>query len=591
MPAGICISRLVDGYFFDANDRFLELTGFTSEELLGHTALELNCWHDWQDRESLISRLRKDGTVHDFHTRLRLKSGDVIDAIVNAEKIDFSGECCILAITQDVTSQKRAEARLRESEERFRQLVEASALLVWTTDANGIPQEESPTWQAFTGQSVKRWFESIHPDDQEQVAAALHKAVETRTPFESESRVRHHTGGYRWFACRSAPVIHHDGRVKLWVGMSMDITSRKTAEEALHRYELLAGHSRDIILFMRRQDGRLLEANQAATLAYGYDRDEILALTIHDLRAAETHELTKAQLTEADERGILFESRHRRKDGSVFPVEVSSRGATIGETRTLISVIRDISERKKHEDDLLHAQIQLAHMARFLTVGEMVASIAHEVNKPIYTIANYAKACGTVLAKDAPNLDDLRDWCREIAVAASRTGAIITRLLKFTQRTESAHEPAELHAILNEAVALVESEVRTTFAEIHRQFSDAESMVEGDRIQIQQVVVNLLQNACQALAMQPLKGRQLTVSTVAAENCMQVTVADNGPGIADGAHAKLFTPFFTTKSDGIGMGLAISKSIVEAHGGRIWATSNNGEGAAFHFTIPKARIT
>ncbi|MEI8376759.1 MAG: ATP-binding protein [Planctomycetota bacterium] len=256
--------------------------------------------------------------------------------------------------------------------------------------------------------------------------------------------------------------------------------------------------------------------------------------------------------------------------------------------QAVIDVVRDISERKKQEADLQRAQLQLAHMARYLTVGEMVASIAHEVNKPIYTITNYAKACSTVLAKETPDLNDLRDWCHEIAVAASRTGAIITRLLKFTQRTEPARTPSEFHGILNEAIALAESETCCVFVIVRKEFIDAEVMVEVDRIQILQVVVNLLQNACQALAMQPLKDRYLTIRTAHAGECIEVTVTDNGPGFSTAAASMLFTPFFTTKPDGVGMGLAISKSIVEAHGGRIWATSNSGEGAAFHFTIPKA---
>ena len=256
--------------------------------------------------------------------------------------------------------------------------------------------------------------------------------------------------------------------------------------------------------------------------------------------------------------------------------------------QAVIDVVRDISERKKQDADLQRAQLQLAHMARYLTVGEMVASIAHEVNKPIYTIANYAKACSTVLAKETPDLNDLRDWCHEIAVAASRTGAIITRLLKFTQRTEPARNPSEFHGILNEAIALAESETGCVFVIVRKEFIDAEVLVEVDRIQILQVVVNLLQNACQALAMQPLKDRYLTIRTAHAGECIEVTVTDNGPGFSTAAASKLFTPFFTTKPDGVGMGLAISKSIVEAHGGQIWATSKSGEGATFHFTIPKA---
>jgi two-component system sensor kinase FixL len=227
-------------------------------------------------------------------------------------------------------------------------------------------------------------------------------------------------------------------------------------------------------------------------------------------------------------------------------------------------------------------------MARLSTIGEMVASIAHEVNKPVYSIANYAKACSTILANDAPSLGDLRDWCREIAVAASRTGAIMARLLNFARRTEPERRPFELHGILHEAIALADSQIGSDFVVVQKEFIDADVFLEVDRIQIQQVVVNLLQNACQALAMRPTADRRVTIGTADHADVIEISVTDNGPGFANATATRLFEPFFTTRPEGSGMGLAISKSIIEAHGGRVWATSNPGAGAAFHFTIPKS---
>ena len=175
---------------------------------------------------------------------------------------------------------------------------------------------------------------------------------------------------------QSVPVRDAEGNLTGIRSAIVDITERKQAEEALQRYELLARHSRDIILFMRRGDGRILEANAAATRAYGYTHEELLARSIHDLRAPETQELTADQMAEADDQGMLFETFHRRKDGSTFPVEVSSQGATIGATRTLISVVRDITERRRAEEALLRAKE--AWERTFASVPDLIAILDNQ---------------------------------------------------------------------------------------------------------------------------------------------------------------------------------------------------------------------
>jgi two-component system sensor kinase FixL len=164
----------------------------------------------------------------------------------------------------------------------------------------------------------------------------------------------------------------------------------------------------------------------------------------------------------------------------------------------------------------------------------------------------------------------------------------MARLLNFARRTEPERRPFELHGILHEAIALADSQIGSDFVVVQKEFIDADVFLEVDRIQIQQVVVNLLQNACQALAMRPTADRRVTIGTADHADVIEISVTDNGPGFANATATRLFEPFFTTRPEGSGMGLAISKSIIEAHGGRVWATSNPGAGAAFHFTIPKS---
>ena len=248
-------------------------------------------------------------------------------------------------------------AAIKQREERYRSYIEVTGQLGWTTNAEGLVEEDIPSWRGYTGQSEEEvrgwgWSNALHPDDREHATQVWRNAIAARTNYEVEYRVRRFDGVYRHFLARGVPIVMPDGTIQEWVGTCIDITERKQTEEALRRFELLSEHSRDIILFMRLEDGRILEANVAAMQAYGYSRDELLALTIQDLRARDTQDLTSDQMNRANTGGILFETVHMRKDGSTFPVEVSSQGATIGDVRTLVSIVRDITERKQAEEEI-----------------------------------------------------------------------------------------------------------------------------------------------------------------------------------------------------------------------------------------------
>jgi PAS domain S-box-containing protein len=266
------------------------------------------------------------------------------------------------ALVNDITERKQAEEALRESEQRLRAIIDNANGIVWIKDLDGRflivnryhegilgrPQEQ------VVGRTV---FDLWPPDLAEEYADNDRQVLESGEPVEFEEAALLGDGRHT-YASVKFPLRDSNGRIYALGAICTDITQHKRAEEALHRYELLASHSRDIILFMRHSDGQILEANTAATQAYGYSREELLGLSIHHLRAPETQALTADQMAEADARGILFETVHRRKDGSTFPVEVSLQGATIGGTYTLISMVRDITERKQAE-----AEVQM--LARF----------------------------------------------------------------------------------------------------------------------------------------------------------------------------------------------------------------------------------
>jgi PAS domain S-box-containing protein len=370
-PDAILISRVSDGKLVEVNEGFSRLSGYSPEEALTSSSINLNMWANPQDREACIAALQKDRSIRDYEYDFRVKSGEILHCLYSGEIIQLDGEAHILSVVRDITERRKIEEAIRKSENRYRSYIEVTGQLGWTTNPDGEVEEDIPSWRKFTGQSEEEvkgwgWSKALHLDDLEHATQVWKNAVSARSNYEVEYRVRRYDGVYRHFLARGVPVHKGSGEILEWVGACIDITERKQAEEALRRFELLSDNSRDIILFMRRDDGRILEANVAAMQAYEYSRDELLALTIQDLRAPDTRGLTAKQMAQADAGGILFETVHLRKDGNTFPVEVSSQGASIGGIRTLVSIVRDITERKRVEETLQQAVENLDKRTREL---------------------------------------------------------------------------------------------------------------------------------------------------------------------------------------------------------------------------------
>ncbi|MHC1728928.1 MAG: PocR ligand-binding domain-containing protein [Syntrophobacteraceae bacterium] len=372
--------------------------------------------------------------------------------------------------------------------------------------------------------------------------------------------------------------------------------------EALRRYQLIAGNSRDIILFMRRSDGQILEANAAASMAYGYDHEQLLAMTIHELRTPDFVGLTMKQMDQADRRGLLFEAVHKRRDGSTFPVEISSRGATIGDTRTLVSVVRDITERKQMEEELrksrdeleAHVRERTAELRETLTRLELVnqelqdfAFIAsHDLQEPLRKIRAFGDR---IRARCADRLDETgKDYLVRMENAANRMQQLIRDLLKYS-RVAVRTEPFQricLKTIADEVLQIFEFQLNEKGGRI-----EIENLpeIEADSTQMKQLFQNLIGNALKFH-----RGDQKPVVRVYGveekDHCC-IQVEDNGIGFEESYLDRIFIPFQRLHArneeyEGTGMGLAICRKIVERHGGRITATSSPGAGTKFIVTLP-----
>ena len=340
------------------------------------------------------------------------------------------------------------------------------------------------------------------------------------------------------------------------------------------------------------EQGIIIDVNRCACESLGYTRQELLGMNPMAFHL----DSDRAQMESVAERAVAGETavdthRHRRKDGSMFPVEVHTNLVSYGGRRFLLKVARDISDRVRAEeqrDRLRELEADLAHINRVSMLGELTASIAHEVNQPLAGVVSNAGASLRWLAGDPPNLERAREAASRIVRDGKRAGEIIARIRALTRRAATPQEKLDLNQTIEEVLALVGDEAKRRSAIIHTQFADDLAPVAGDRVQLQQVVLNLVMNGIEAMSSVGERARELVITTRNLDpDQVQVTVDDSGTGLDPNAMDKIFDPFYTTKPGGMGMGLSISRSILQAHGGRLWATAKDGPGTMFHFTLPK----
>lgn len=280
----------------------------------------------------------------------------------------------------------------------------------------------------------------------------------------------------------------------------------------------------------------------------------------------------------------------QRKDGSTFPMELAVGEARVGDNRFFTGFIRDLTERRAQERRLQELQSELVHVSRLTAMGEMASSLAHELNQPLSAIASYMKGSVTLLEGPAPDLDKLRGALDRAGDQALRAGDIIKRLREFVAKGETEHALEDPATLMQEASALALVGVKDHDVHVDLRLARNVGQVVVDRIQIQQVALNLIRNAIDAMADAPR--RRLEIRVEAEDAAMiRISVADSGPGLEPQVRDRLFQPFVTTKATGMGVGLSICRTIVESHGGRIWAEDNKDGGAVFSFTLPRAQET
>ncbi|MCX5519058.1 PAS domain S-box protein [Kaistia defluvii] len=342
--------------------------------------------------------------------------------------------------------------------------------------------------------------------------------------------------------------------------------------------------------------GLVQSFSAAAQRMFGYTAAEILGRNVKLLMPSsyrEQHDGYLERYRKTGERRIIGIGRivvGERKDGSTFPMELAIGEMHSGEQRFFTGFVRDLSERQETEARLQELQSELVHISRVTAMGEIASTLAHELNQPLSAVANYLRGSRRLLENATPeNIPKVRAALESAADQALRAGEIIRRLRDFLARGETEKRVESLARLIEEASALALVGAKEKGIRIRFELAPDVDLLFGDRVQIQQVLVNLMRNAIDA--MEEGGGRDLVISSeVEAGDMIRVKVSDRGTGIAPEVMARLFQPFLTTKQNGMGVGLSICRTIVEAHGGRIWAEGNPGGGTVFNFTVPAVRI-
>lgn len=432
--------------------------------------------------------------------------------------------------------------------------------------------------------------------DRNRTALALQRSVETGCNFDIQYKITKKSDTSHWVRMLGAVVNDAAGNPARLSGIVLDIDNEKRIEEALRIRE---NHFRSILdtvtdaMVVIDRHGIMQFFSSAAERQFGYTEPEAIGKNVSILMPepdSGRHDGYLARYLSTGDRRIIGIGRivtGKRKDGTTFPMHL-----TIGEMQSagepyFTGFVRDLTEHQQTQARLQELQSELVHVSRLTAMGEMASALAHELNQPLSAISNYMKGSRRLMANPALNAPQIEAALDKAAEQAIRAGQIIRRLRNFVSREESEKRVESLSKLIEEAGALGLTGAREQGVLLRFNLDPACDLVLADRVQIQQVLVNLFRNALEAMTNS--SRRELIVSnTKAADDMVEITVSDTGHGFGD-VTPKLFQPFFTTKETGMGVGLSISRTIIDAHGGRMLAETNTTGGATFRFTLPAAQ--
>jgi two-component system, LuxR family, sensor kinase FixL len=437
----------------------------------------------------------------------------------------------------------------------------------------------------------------LEPADRERADQAFKRVAENGGNLDVSFKLGGSAGSGHWIRTRGSLIRDDAGTPRHISGIVLEIDEEKKLEDALRMRE---SHLRSILdtvpdaMIVINGFGIVQFFSTAAERMFGYSEREAIGMNVSELMPMPDrarHDGYLARYRSTGERHIIGIGRivtGKRRDGTTFPMHLSIGEMRSGGAPYFTGFVRDLTEHQQTQARLQELQSELVHISRLTAMGEMASALAHELNQPLAAISNYMKGSRRLLGgsidPNAPKVESALDRAAEQAI---RAGQIIRRLRDFVSRGESEKRVESLAKLIEEAGALGLAGARDQNIQLRFNLNPDFDLVLVDRVQIQQVLVNLFRNALEAMAQSHL--RELAVSNIPApDDMIEISVSDTGSGFPDDVKSNLFQTFFTTKETGMGVGLSISRSIIEAHGGRMWAESNALGGAIFRFTLPAA---
>jgi PAS domain S-box-containing protein len=511
------------------------------------------------------------------------------------------GEGRGLGFVLDLTEQKRAEAAIRERDALVRGLVDANIIgtFTWRRDKAGgagfrpVFQDVNDAFLRIVGYDredlapgTSTWI--LTPPDWVDRTQRAADEMQLNGAFQPYEKVFLRKDGSRVPVLVGAAQTGDTG-----IAFVIDLTEQKRVEAALRKSEeqwKAVFENNPIMYFMVGETGTILSVNPFGAEQLGYTADELTGRPVTTVFYEEdraTVQRNAATCFEQPGQAMSWELRKVRKDGEVIWVRETARASMINNRLVLLIVCEDITESKRVGEALREAQFQLAHANRVAAMGQLTASIAHEVRQPLAAVKMSGNTALRWLTKSPPEIEEAKLSIESIVSDTNRANDVISRIHSLVRKATPSKDAVDINEAILEVIALTRAEAVKQSVTVQIKLADNLPCIRGDRVQLQQVVINLIINAIQAMSSVAESARELHISTVYnASEGVRVSVRDTGPGIGTEDMPHLFEPFYTTKPRGMGMGLSICRSIVEDHGGRLWASEHEPKGALLQFTIP-----
>ena len=584
------------------NKAWLEFTGRSMEQELG------NGWKEGVHPDDLAKISQTCGPAVDarepFVMQYRLKNSDGEYRWITDQGVprygprgNFRG---YVGACVDITNLLKKETELREIEERVALAAEAAHVGVWELD--------TVTNELWISDKVRELFHfdrdaeityamfhaRVHPEDRAMCEAAIQGAIRTKGGYDTDFRLVLPDGTLRWISGRARCVDYGDGKPVRLLSVAIDVTKLKEAEE-LFRLVTEAAPSG---ILLANEEGRIVLINAHLEELFGYAREELVGqmvdVLIPERFAAEYSALRAAYLATPEQRamGSGRELLARRKDGTEFPAEIGLNSIRTPQGILVLASVVNISQRKQAAEELRRHREQINLLSRVSLLGEMTASLAHELNQPLSAIITNANAGMRSIDKGKEDPGTLREILVDVEADGRRAHDIIRNVRNTVKKSGPTLRRINLNELVTKVAHIVRPDAVAYSCEVETSLSKDLPLIEVDPVQIQQVLVNLVTNAFDAMRQTPPDRRKVEISTAGnGDNEVRLSVRDHGTGIRTEVHERLFDRFFTTKEQGLGMGLAIVRSIVESHGGDIQAENVADGGARFYFTLPVKKKT